>query len=693
MLGDPHKIGRYEVIRVIARSNDVVYEAYDALMRRRVAIKQLLVDRSGSPADVRVREERFEREARVLAQLAHPNIVQVYDVGQDGGAPFIVMELIEAPTLGQRIAIGAIPSDDAKSIAIQLLVALECAHSKGIIHRDVKPHNIFLTGDGALKLADFGISSVASEQTLGATGEVLGTASYLSPQQIKGIRPDPRDDLWAVGIVLFEGLSGVRPFQGSNALEIMHRISHDDPAWPPLISKPWKLVIERAIRKDQDDRFLSAREMICAIEANVPSVRQGQPPVIGQRVVQSQRSTSQAQIVVGPAPVQHSAGGTPVVLGQIILAPDPPAAPLGPPGTAPPKSYSTPTAALTSHPKAASAPDPPARRSLWQMELNPSRVLSALFWVFVVVWFVAQYMSFASPSEQAKRRRAYGYSDANVGQDFSATSKALLNRKDTSEDPPPRVDVSTPSTESSADPAPVATPSAVGGKLLSKRGNVEMVLIPEGEFVMGGNQGDEVPQRKVYLDAYVISKNDVTVGQFKTYCADVKVDFSKFETPPWGWIDDHPMVNVNWQEALNYCKWAGGDLPTEAQWEKAARGTDGREYPWGSDFDPGRLWCSKAEHGDAKSDARTGSIPSGASPFGCLDMAGNVGQWCLDWYAESYAGQPDRNPTGPDLGVTRVLRGGNWFSYDPAQFRCAFRSTLNPAYSSASLGFRLACSP
>lgn len=223
------------------------------------------------------------------------------------------------------------------------------------------------------------------------------------------------------------------------------------------------------------------------------------------------------------------------------------------------------------------------------------------------------------------------------------------------------------------------------------RGNVELLRIPAGEFMMGGSHGNEQPQRRVFLDAYAIGRTPVTVGQFRSYCESVGIDFKTFKTPSWGWIDNHPMVNVSWQQARDFCKWAGGDLPTEAQWEKAARGTDGREFPWGNDFDLSRLWCSKSVFGDAKLTAPVGSIPSGRSPYGCLDMVGDVWHWCLDYYVDGYYGQPDRNPKGPAHGRFRALRGGSWAFIDAQSFRCPARWQGDPVRQDDYLGFRMAC--
>jgi len=206
-----------------------------------------------------------------------------------------------------------------------------------------------------------------------------------------------------------------------------------------------------------------------------------------------------------------------------------------------------------------------------------------------------------------------------------------------------------------------------------------MILIPAGVFQMGddGLRGNQ--RHQVSLGVFLIGKAPVTVGQFKGYCFDKGINFSNFGETEWGWMDDHPMVNVTWQQARDFCKWAGGDLPTEAQWEKAARGTDARKYPWGPNWDGTRLQFDSDMTDSVRAHA------SGASPYGCLDMAGNVWQWCSDWYASAGSEKKDFRE--------RVLKGGSWACSNPVLVEAASRLGEDPAYRDVSIGFRLASPP
>ncbi|MEI6512777.1 MAG: SUMF1/EgtB/PvdO family nonheme iron enzyme [bacterium] len=261
----------------------------------------------------------------------------------------------------------------------------------------------------------------------------------------------------------------------------------------------------------------------------------------------------------------------------------------------------------------------------------------------------------------------------------------------------------------------------LGDVLINPKDGAEMVWVPAGEFTMGSTDEQtaaalkelpkeyqeilksffdaEKPQRKVHLDGYWMYKYEVTVAQYRKFCEATKRSLPK--APDWGWKENHPMVMVSWQDAADYAKWAGVALPTEAQWEKAARGTDGRTYPWGNDWDVSK--CANSVGKELKSTYVVGSYPAGVSPYGCMDMAGNVWEWCADWYDPNYyMVTPTKNPTGPSGAVTfevagrsfegtHVWRGGSWLNDSYDYFRCVHR--LAPTYRYLGHGFRCARTP
>ncbi len=180
----------------------------------------------------------------------------------------------------------------------------------------------------------------------------------------------------------------------------------------------------------------------------------------------------------------------------------------------------------------------------------------------------------------------------------------------------------------------VPPPPVVSAEKKNLKDGAEMLWIPAGQFLMGSTENDkdagsdEKPQHMVSLDGYWMYKNDVTVAQYRTFCQATRRQMP--DAPSWGWRDDHPMVNVTWDDANAYAEWAGASLPTEAEWEKAARGTDGRIYPWGNDWDASKCSNSTGSNDSPGQISPVGSFPAGVSPYGCLDMAGNVDQWCED---------------------------------------------------------------
>ncbi|BCW98646.1 MAG: hypothetical protein KatS3mg024_1473 [Armatimonadota bacterium] len=262
-------LGRYQIIREIARSNDIVYEAIDPSIGRRVALKELQLPPNLVGGARRERVERFYREAKAAGSLTHPNIVTIYEVGEEAGRHFIAMEFLEGQNLQETLEIrGALPCKEAVDIARQVLEALDYAHAKGIIHRDIKPANIQLLPGGRVKLTDFGIARIMHEPSITASGQIFGTPSYMSPEQIAGKEIDPRSDLFSMGVVLYEALTGHKPFTGDSVVTITYNIMNTPAPEPRGVPEGLAAIIRKALEKDPAHRFQSAKEFLEALSGD-----------------------------------------------------------------------------------------------------------------------------------------------------------------------------------------------------------------------------------------------------------------------------------------------------------------------------------------------------------------------------------------------------------------------------------------
>ena len=237
---------------------------------------------------------------------------------------------------------------------------------------------------------------------------------------------------------------------------------------------------------------------------------------------------------------------------------------------------------------------------------------------------------------------------------------------------------------------------SAGGARQADMLEMPMVLVPAGKFTRGSSlSDDEKPVRQIYLNAFYMDKYEVTVGQYAKY-----LEVTGMEEPPdWDTMNQsqhqrRPVVNVSWEDAVNYCKWADKRLPTEAEWEKAARGADGRIYPWGNEA-PTRLHANygRSDWDDHMALAPVGSFEAGKSPYGIYDLAGNAWEWVFDWYEHDfYTKSPDKNPIGPSKGDEKVVRGGSWL-YVSEFLRSAHRFNAQPSNRHFGYGFRCAKTP
>ena len=295
-------IGKYEIRREIGRgAMGVVYEAYDPAIKRIVALKTIRADQlSGERADVIV--ARFRREAQAAGRLNHPNIVSIYDFGEDAGAWYIAMEFVRGRELkacfdaDERFKLG-----DAVRIMGQILAALDYSHRQGVIHRDIKPANVFLLDDGSVKVADFGIAHIEASN-LTQVGTVMGTPSYMSPEQIMGMPVDGRSDLFSAGVILYQFLTGERPFAGS-AATTMQKVLKEDPLPPSTLNvqlpEALDAVVRKAMAKRADDRYASAQAFSTALVA----------------------AATTAETPLQPAPVASGPHGDPTLVETTALRP------------------------------------------------------------------------------------------------------------------------------------------------------------------------------------------------------------------------------------------------------------------------------------------------------------------------------------------------------------------------------------
>jgi eukaryotic-like serine/threonine-protein kinase len=240
----------------------IVYEAFDTVIERPVALKMLRTDGFGTEQldDVRA---RFKREAHSAGRLSHPNIVTIFDYGEHEGAPYIAMDLMQGEELSRSLESGArMALPQVVRVMEQLLSALAYAHEAGVVHRDIKPSNVFVLRDGTIKMVDFGLARIEASN-LTETGAVLGTPAYMSPEQFLGLPVDARSDIFSLGVMLYQMLTGDRPFSGSPST-IMQKVLRQDPVEPsvlnPTLSAAWDTLIKRVLAKKPHDRLQSARE-------------------------------------------------------------------------------------------------------------------------------------------------------------------------------------------------------------------------------------------------------------------------------------------------------------------------------------------------------------------------------------------------------------------------------------------------
>jgi serine/threonine-protein kinase len=645
-----------------------VYRAFDTRLECDVAVKFIRMEQL-PPIEVEKTLKRFEREAKEVARLTHPNIVKVTDYGEYNGTPYLVMEYLPGGTL-KELAGRTVPYEQAVRLLTPVARALEYAHEKNLIHRDIKPGNILLTDRGQPMVSDFGIAKILGLEggnTLTGTNVAIGTPEYMAPEQWFN-QISTQSDIYSLGVVFYELVTGSKPYTADTPAAVFLKQSNDPLPRPrsfvPGLPEEVEKVLYKALAKKPEERYASMGEFAAALEGLATSYR----------------------------PVQPS---QPEVFEAVAMHPEAPAAAPKPPGleifqteeTRPGIPVSPPAASM---PPAGVVEPPPADRviipvGLLQKNASVRSPMGKWVWVAVVAIVLVGLVALLG----------WGIGKYTFSLAVAQTAQALAAL-------PPTVTPVTPMP--TMPPAPTLMPTlGIGSTHVSPKDSMVMVYVPAGNFLMGSDKAkdsmandDELPQHTVYLDAFWIDQTVVTNAEYARCVAGGQCT-TPHETSSAIFISyygesqyaNYPVIYVDWNQAQAYCTWAGRRLPSEAEWEKAARGVDGRIYPWGNTAPNQSLLnnISKISVGDT---AAVGSYPSGASPYGALDMAGNVWEWVNDWYRDTYYQQsPARNPTGPPTGSNRVLRGGSWDNND-RDVRPAYRGRLTPEDDYNNLGFRCA---
>ena len=305
---NPRQFGRFRVLGELGRgAMGVVYRAEDPALGRAVAIKTITL--TGTEEERSHFEARFLQEARAAGGIGHPAIITIYDVGREGDVAFMAMELLDGRELRDLIRGGSLAPSEAVEIAARVAEALAAAHERGIVHRDVKPGNIMVLSDGRVKIMDFGIARLRDPDVKTATGMLLGSPRYMSPEQVSGEPFDHRADIFSLGVVLYEMLTGVTPFSGEDITQLMYQVvngavvppSHVNRTLPPVLD----YILARALKKKPGERYGSAAEFAADLREAIPEVLQA------EAAVRSRAEASGGDTVPGLAEAPKVEGGAP----------------------------------------------------------------------------------------------------------------------------------------------------------------------------------------------------------------------------------------------------------------------------------------------------------------------------------------------------------------------------------------------
>lgn len=715
---------KYRIVRLIGKGGmGAVYEGRHNGTGRRVAIK-VIQQSVKEGADVLL--QRFQREAQAAGAIESQYIAQVFDAGKESssGSPYLVLEYLTGEDVQQLLQrLGPLPVDLALRIIAQTCSGLAKAHAVNVVHRDVKPANIFLAkrddGDIVCKLLDFGVAKFTVDQTnaelpedstdqagLTQTGALLGSPLFMSPEQARGRRDiDHRADIWSVGITLYKMLTGKTPHErpGLGIGELIMSICLTSPA-PIREVAPWvpeqvEALLLRLLSVERDERYQSAEEVVTDVRALL-----GNNLAIHESMVVARDPDQPVRLSIPPV---SSGSGNPG-LGPLL---------------------NSPASAPSSHHEVTLA-SPPTESKAGAQSAGASSLTPA---VHITNSSTLPNPQFASTTPTSRNR---GFILAG-GAVLVVVIAFLLYNRFTQR--PIEASNTTPAPSASAIPSAMAVAAALpSASAVAARpaGCPEgTVVVPGGRFYMGSEDASFKlwqPEHPVIVDTFCIDAREVTTAEY-TACSDHGECKRPPESPNWpktagtsdaehekkraayaelcnfGKADraNHPINCVDWARAERFCIARNKRLPTEAEWEFAARGSDGRKFPWGDDegtakhMNAGGLEFTQWEkkHGlpltnrlyevddGFEGTAPVGSFPAGKTKYGADDFVGNVWEWTADWF-ETYKADEVVNPKGALVGDRKAIRGGGFNGGMMQWLKPAFRFHQVPDAATPVIGFR-----
>jgi len=602
------KIDRYEILELLGEGGmATVYKALDTRLEREVAVKVIRRE-AFPPEQLDMILKRFEREAKSLGRLSHPNIVSVMDYGEYDGAPYLVMIYLPGGTLKEKLG-KPIPWRDAVQLILPIAHALEYVHDHNIINRDVKPSNILLTEKEQPMLTDFGLVKLfeGREANLTASGAGIGTPDYMAPEQWTG-EASALSDMYSLGVVLYEMITGHRPYTADTPAGVLLKQVNEPLPLPnqyiPDLPKNIESVLLKVLAHKPDDRYPDMR----AFANELHALLEGRDPIAStiktEKLREQMTGKMKKQEIEEARKQVEQIQKTQIALSQNL--------------------------------------QPVKPKSKLPLVMVAVGAFALLFLCGGCWWI---YSNFGSLIVQIPTELALSSPIAVL------PTASILST--------PGMPMETPLfTET-----PISNETSMPDEITDSR-NVLMRLIPGGEFTMGSDDGnaDARPATLINVDTFYIDKYEVTNDMyaacvFAGVCRRPKQTGSMTRDSYYGDpnFENYPVLFVDWKMANAYCKWRDARLPTEAQWEKAARGTDGRDFPWGDGFD-----CDLANHSGCVGDtAPVNQYDKGQSVYGVYGMSGNVWEWTSSLY-KLYPYTPTDGREDPEVSGNRVVRGGGW---------------------------------